>query len=538
MSKDYSIWISKVIIPWGLFVVGIYTFAIRIMGYDFTYIPGDFGDARFNNYILEHGFKYLTGQVNKYWDAPFLYPTKNVIAFSDNLLGTVPLYSLFRVFDFSRETSFQLWFLGLSILNFVCCYIALNKWFKNSILSAVGAYVFAFGIFNIGMIGHVQVFPKFMIPLIFYWSWQYLSKKEIKYFFFTAMGTVYQFYCGIYLGFFVIYALLFIVVSYFIVYRDLAFFHQFKNKKNNLIFLGTLLLAGITIYPLIYPYFELSRVTGLRAFDEIVSSIPRPLSYFFVQPSSFLWKEFFYTKNPCFEGFDEWWMHFLFPGVLPWLAVICTPIILVYKRIKKREAKPGYFLLGSFLVSIIFCMNFNGFIPYKLIYRLPGFASMRSLNRIINVEIMFFILIMMYVFYELNKKHFFRLKIIYLLPLLVFMDNAYSLNWDVRRFNKEESIHKVEVIKNQINRAGVKKHQVVAVALNKEKENTHLDIIDHHISVMLAAQELQLSCINGYSGSYPDNYMSFFDNTDLESLTSWCQQNDIPQGTVQLINFK
>ncbi|MCO6499619.1 MAG: hypothetical protein J5I47_04470 [Vicingus serpentipes] len=538
MKTDYSIWISKVIIPLLLFIVGLYTFAIRIIGYDFTYLPGDMGDTRFNNYILEHGYQYLTGQVKEYWSAPFLYPTKNVIAYSDNLLGSVPLYSLFRAFDFGRETSFQLWFLVLSALNFACCYVALNKWFNNAILASVGAYIFAFGIYNLGMIGHAQVFPKFMIPLIFYWVWQYLSKKEIKYFFFTTMAVVYQFYCGIYLGFFVIYALLFIVGSYFVAYRDIAFFHQFKNKKNNLIFFSTLLLAGITIYPLIYPYFELSRVTGLRTFDEIVNSIPHPLSYFFVQPASFLWKEIFYIQNPCFEGFDEWWVHFLFPGVLPWVTVICMPVILFYKKRKKKEGRMGQFLFLAFLLSMIFCMNFNGFIPYKLIYRLPGFASMRALNRIINVEIMFFILIAIYVSHELSKKSFLKLKIIYFLPLLVIMDNVYNLNWDVRRFNKEESIQKVEVIKNQISQAGIKKHQVVAVALNKEKENSHIDIIDHHISVMLASQELHLSCVNGYSGSYPDNYMSFFDNTDLESLTSWCQQNNISQDAIHLVNFK
>jgi len=217
------------LLPLALLCIGLYLTPLNIYGPDFSKVPGDFGDARFNNYILEHDFKYFTGKVDKYWDAPFMYPYNNVIAFSDNLLGSAPIYSAFRLIGYDRETAFQFWLLALFILNFVCCYLALNKWSKNSVLSSVGAYIFSFSILLVGNIYNVQTVPRFMVPLVFYWSWQYFNKKEIKYFLYVGLGVVFQFYCAIYLGFLLLYALLFLLIAYVTVYRDFTLFNQFKE---------------------------------------------------------------------------------------------------------------------------------------------------------------------------------------------------------------------------------------------------------------------------------------------------------------------
>src|ERR1700739_3337747 len=127
IKKNFFLKIRSLLLPLVLLLAGLYFVPLKILDKDFSKIPGDLGDARFNNYILEHGYKYLTGKTDKYWDAPFMYPYKNVIALSDNLLGTVPVYSFFRMIGYDRETSFQWWFLALFALNFICCFWALNK---------------------------------------------------------------------------------------------------------------------------------------------------------------------------------------------------------------------------------------------------------------------------------------------------------------------------------------------------------------------------------------------------------------------------
>ena len=91
-------------------VIVVLWFTLNITGVNLEYFPGDEGDARFNTYILEHGHQFLSGNQDALWEAPFMYPEASVISYSDNLIGSAPVYSFFRMLNFDRETSFQLWF--------------------------------------------------------------------------------------------------------------------------------------------------------------------------------------------------------------------------------------------------------------------------------------------------------------------------------------------------------------------------------------------------------------------------------------------
>ena len=99
------------------FFVAFLISVIRLMGPGFTYVPGDLTDNRFNNFILEHFYLWVIGTDSSYWSAAIFYPFPNTIAFSDNLLGTAPLYAGVRALGLDRETAFQVWYtLGHLIL--------------------------------------------------------------------------------------------------------------------------------------------------------------------------------------------------------------------------------------------------------------------------------------------------------------------------------------------------------------------------------------------------------------------------------------
>ncbi len=250
------------VIPFLLLLVGLYFMPIAVFESNLSKMPGDLGDTRFNNYILEHGHKYLTGKIDNYWDAPFLYPYKNVTALSDNLLGTLPIYSFFRGIGADRETAFQFWLLTLFTLNFIFCFIALNKWSANVILSSVGAYIFAFSIYNLGQLDHVQVFPKFIAPLVIYWFWKFISETKIKYFLFASLGLIYQFYCGMYLAFMLTYVLLFFGIAYFGIYGRQSWHNKFWNKRSIAYLSSIVILSVFILLPLIRPYLGSCRIDG------------------------------------------------------------------------------------------------------------------------------------------------------------------------------------------------------------------------------------------------------------------------------------
>ena len=83
-------------------------------------------------YVLEDGYRWLTGLDKSFWSAPFFYPAPNVIAYSDNHLGSLLFYSAFRLLGQGRETAFQLWVVTIFTLNYIGLDAALSRNFTTS----------------------------------------------------------------------------------------------------------------------------------------------------------------------------------------------------------------------------------------------------------------------------------------------------------------------------------------------------------------------------------------------------------------------
>lgn len=522
----------------ALFLFGIWSVPMAIFGPERALIPGDLGDARFNNYILEHFHLFITGKVGSYWDAPFMYPWKNVIALSDNLLGTAPLYSAFRAVGFSREGAFQLWLLSLFALNYWCCLIALRKWSGNLILSACAAYIFAFGIYNIGQMNNIQVLPKFMAPLAFLFLWRHLATGSWKWLFWTMLATVYQFYCGIYLGFILVYGLFFLFIGHVIAFRRPSFMYRFRNWR----FAGGWALIGLIgsllLMPMMLNYMAVPTEVGLRKFSDIIDSIPRPTSYFFTHPAALSWRV---LSGIGVDAFPQWWNHFHFIGALPWLTVLAAPFLLFSKRVAAvdRNALLG---IGSALVlSTILCLNMDGHTLYEWVFMLPGFSVLRAVDRYINVQVLFFLFLFVAVLRPLFRKPRIALALGLLLPVLVVQENR----WDVRqlkRFDKFEAQRQVKEAERRMAReyAGAGDYDAIAyeppLSIFSDAEKKHTGVINAQLTAMLAAQDLSIPIVNGYSGSYPGNYIKFFDHMDHRTLAEWCAFNNIDPDRIQEIS--
>jgi hypothetical protein len=530
--------ISKFIFPLVVLIIGIYLVPINIFNSDFSKILGDKGDARFNNYVLEHGYKYLKGEVSNYWDMSMMYPFKNVTAFSDNLLGTMPLYSFFRFFGNTVETSFQWWIISVLILNFVISFIVFFKISYNILISSAASYIFAFGIYNIGHFDHVQVFPKFIAPLVIYLLWKFLTDKKLIYFFWASIGLVYQFYCGVYLGFFLVYGILFLTIAYFIVYKDKGFLQIFNYKRNIFYFVSTIVFCLILLSFLMLPYYNALEVSESRNFDAIINTIPRPISFFFTHIASENW--YILTQHSQF-AFPVWWSHFHFVGILPWISIFMSIYLIFKKRhTTDNENKLIRFLLCALFLNLIFCLNINDFSLYRLIHFLPGFNSMRSLDRIINIQIIFFLFVFVVIFNKIKISRNYNFLIYLFITILTIFENKINVG-ELKTFDKKESQHDINQIVNQIKNQYSKNFKAIAYMPIQNKPKSHDEIIEKNISVILAAQQLNIPVVNSYTGNYPPNYMSFFDNMDESSLQKWCNYVNCDMNTIQKItdtNFK
>lgn len=131
-------------------------------------IQTDRFDTRLNNFILEHGYLWLRGDPahRDFWSPGVFYPIQNTFAFSETLLGVAPFYWLCRWLGVPADTSFQLWMLSQSALNFVAAYLALRLCARMSpVAAAAGAFLFAFGSPRIAHTTRQQLLAQFYTPI-------------------------------------------------------------------------------------------------------------------------------------------------------------------------------------------------------------------------------------------------------------------------------------------------------------------------------------------------------------------------------------
>jgi hypothetical protein len=258
------------------------------------------------------------------------------------------------------------------------------------------------------------------------------------------------------------------------------------------------------------PYMEISSRFGYRDFAEVLSYIPTWRSYFSAIPESAIWR--FLSWHIREQG-GNWWELFLFPGLIAYLGILMFPF--AYK--KATNKKELVFILLSLLLLVVFTLNISGFTLYKVFYNLPGFGSMRSINRIINAEIILIVLLMVAVLkvYETSKWK----NVLLLLPLLVIIDNSTSY-WE-RQYKKSEVQQREKETKDRI-----KKY----ITGNKAVAYQHYNLAGQeafsHLDVMIACQDLNVACVNAYTGLYPNKYKGFFNGEGLDSLTAWLSANN------------
>jgi hypothetical protein len=518
-----------------LFFWGMWSFPLAMLGPERNLVPGDMGDARFNNYVLEHFHAYATGRVDSYWDAPMMYPQKNVIARSDNLLGTAPVYSAFRAMGWSRESAFQLWILVLFALNFWCAFLALKTWTGSTIGAACGAFIFAFGIHQIGHLNHVQVYPRFMIPLALLGWWRVLEGGHGRWWHVAVLATVYQFWCGIYLGFILAYGLLVLTVAHFAVVRGGAMAHCIKRASWRWHGAGAVLAGAALLAPLMLPYMAMSDETGMRPFSEVANSVPRPISFFFSDPAALNWRDLAWHSQ---FAFPEWWHHMHFMGAVAWAGVLTVAGILVMRKTNWPLRQRMLVVLIAWALSILLCLNVAGVHTYRVVYALPGFSALRSIDRFIMVQSFFFVLLLSYAVAAVRRPRWVLWPIGAVLSVATVLDHRIEMDW-TRRFDKFQSQREVDRIAWQMQQQRSTPDGPMAwcpVRPPMPDEDEHQLTIAANISAMLAAQQVGAPVVNAYTGSYPDGFMAFFDHMDRPTLQHWLGRNGVEPAAVEVVD--
>ncbi len=497
----------------GLFT-GLYFVTLKITGIGFTHFAGNLADGRLNLYFLEHAHQFFTGVVDSFWDAPFFYPEKNAIGYSDNLLGSAPIYSFFRLIGLSTLTAYQWWYVSLAVLNFSCAYLFLNNVFKNRYSAVLGAMVFAFSIALFSQLAHAQTFPRFAIPLALLYVFKFDENLDPKHFFLAVLMIVYQIYCGIYLGFMLIIPsailLLLILIRQFKVHKTLIFSKSWLTKMSVGLIVNVLILL-----PLMLPYLERSHTASLDHYFKLLPNVPTLTSHFFSFSGTLFWD----FLSQIGGDIPHWWNHRIFAGGVATLCFIFFLFKVVKDRIQKKQASNKdklifNFSIAAFLTFFIY-IRFDELSTYIVVYFLPGFSAIRSLARIINIELIFFAFATSFTFSLIsNQLKKYQPIVFVALVGLILIDNA-TVEGTGSRTEKSEAETRLATLVSIMEKFPV--NSVVSYEPIIKTDPVAYYLVDG----MLAAQVCNLNAVNGYSAKSPAVYYKYWKHLDRESRNDW-----------------
>jgi len=352
-------------------------------------IPGDIGDARLTSYILEHFFRWITGQDARLWSADFFYPFPLTIAFGDNLLGNTFVYSVFRAVGFAREDAFRWWYVTGFVVNFTACNYVLVKLGYSPLAAALGAFLFTFGLPLMSQETHPQLYYRFGVPLAVLSLEKFRSCKQWHQLTLAAFWTTWQFYCSIYIGYFLILLMIAWVCGRIacdrrgptlaaksLVAAPSRLWAQ-STAGPRLGFLLTILMLTALMLLLLAPYIEVSHLYGfVRQWSETSGMLPRPASYLLTNVSR-LWP----SDGPLFDGLPFKNEHAMFLGAAPLLA------IAIAIGLRGRVKLDGLFVTAgcAILLLVLLTLSIHGQSAYRLLAWLPGVNAIRSVTRIVVV---------------------------------------------------------------------------------------------------------------------------------------------------------
>lgn len=397
-------------------------------------MPGDIGDSRLNNYFLENIYQFVAGKSDSLWHLPFFYPFPYVLGFSDNLFGSSPAYILARLFTGQADTAFQIWFLFGYLANFCAAYYALRRLRGSALASTIGALIFAFALPTTAHAGHVQLHYRFGIPLAIVFYSEFLNLKYWRYFIISGSWLVWQFYAGVYMGFFTLLLIATMTLSYGVmvwierktslknIFSPFWSSWQAQSNKQKLNYLGAGAFLLLLMCLLFYPYLQVSHLYGAkRSWSEIATMLPRSQSYL-LSDASFLWSN---PDSRIFANIPMRHEHQMFMGMVP----LSLALVGFWVGISAKQGNSFYLMGGMLGFAIVLTISVGGFSFWYLLCKLPLASVIRAMTRL-DQAILFPIAYFAGVAVDYLKANFslgVKTVLVLILPLLIFEFSMTSM---------------------------------------------------------------------------------------------------------------
>ena len=274
---------SPKLAPWVLWITGLLVAFYPAIVSGLRKLQIDQGDPRLVHYILEHSWLWVTGAPNHeaFWSPPVFYPAENVGAYSDTLVGTGPVYWLFRLARIPAGEAFQLWMVACLSLTYLFSYLFFRRALGfRAWPAACGAFLFGFGITRLANFNSPQLFPIFWAALAIYAAARALEERRTGWIatFFAALAL--QAWSTYYPTFFLILILGIATLAALVFWssRD-RLVALFRARPLALGSCGV--LCVVAVLPMVRAHLAAAEEFGFRPWGEVLVSLPTGASWIF-----------------------------------------------------------------------------------------------------------------------------------------------------------------------------------------------------------------------------------------------------------------
>lgn len=518
-------------------MLGIFAFFHPTILSRFALIQTDPGDTRFNNYILEHCFQWISGNPlhKKLWDCPIFYPLTNTAGYSDILIGSAPIYWLWRVLGFWPETSFQLWMIAVGILNFVTCLLFLRQGLQlSSVASVGGAYLFSFASMRGTQLNYPQLLPQFFTMIALFclckmfancqdqessadrsnWTWTILF----------AIALTGQVLAGIYLGFFLFLGLT-IAFGVSLLVREPRRSIFLFVRLNWLPLIVSMLLVMPVLAWTAYHYNLAKTMLGARPWSEVALMIPTAKSWIDMGPWNYA-----YHSLRTFLDFTTIPNE---PAQRIGVGLLTMTISLI-GMVQLLRVSWGKILVSATVVLSATALVYHGdWSPWILVFKyVPAGDVIRVVTRVSLLILVGICVSVAYFLHRMNSRGW-----TLVLLLLIAAEQCQT----TMAYNKYEMRDRIDKIAREI----PKDCRSFYCVFNMESFAGPRYWAYSQLDAMWAQLAVNIPTVNGFSGNIPPNWAPLSDQIFFDSPWSllrcrinafqWADLNGLSRGDIRVV---
>jgi len=267
------------------------------------------GDSRLNCYIQAWDTHALITRPRGLFHTNMLYPTRNTLAGSENLLGDQLLFAPVYLLTGNPVLAHNLVIIASFFFSALTMYLLLRSVDLTWSAATIGSVVYGFALPRVAQLGHMQLLSTQWMPLMVFFLFRYTLRKRKLDLALISGTLVLQVLCSLYLGY--------IAILVLVCYVSAALWSD-RRSITRISYLHLTVAAVISILllaPIIHPYVVLKREQVIPQGNNSSAGSASPIASY-LDVGAFT-HHLFYPLLHRFSSKELDWEKRLFIGFVP-----------------------------------------------------------------------------------------------------------------------------------------------------------------------------------------------------------------------------